>query len=573
VCEGKRPIERCSRSSSSRSSSSLPVAVVATSRSRDVPVTSATPASRGIDQLHHGIVAALAAIKVIPSSQAPRSPEIVLLGKGSSHSELAEFPHWSSVISVDGTALYFPLRPEAEWRRNIAGQHSAVVNKKTVTLIFKIHLDISKPEKPVFSVRDFDAGPFSATFRSTNWGELELKWLSQAQGSSNVLALTQMKGKKFMGLNSLGLAEYLCSLTPGYEGFRAGLKTRGAGEKGDVGPRQQRRIQANLSQSFEELLQRTCPDDLAKAFDFLRGAQSFKELYKGSSEALELNNPAVQSLVDVYKRAKDAKDKMEATFALSIFSTKYNSAVTITLFGCTKHEIKRANLLSRMRRITVIVKADESFGRFEKETVEHMESCALRDDNVLKAAFSDRQCMRYFLGSNINRIYHKYVVETACLGVTNPMGKTSFYRFYRERIFKQKKKKDCACSQCVDEGDVGFDLVLDLVKDVFPVASEKRQKYLNDLANMQLFYERQYRGFLVQSSKEVLQCLTYGLSRPNQPEFRCECKHQHVRTLDILERYKDLFSCLRADILTMDGGTHRDDFIWILDGAEDHLRK
>ena len=63
---------------------------------------------------------------------------------------------------------------------------------------------------------------------------------------------------------------------------------------------------------------------------------------------------------------------------------------------------------------------------FKKETVEHMDVFALRHDNVLRAAFSDRTCERFLLKMNRNRLWLKYseecvkiMIKAMCKAVTN----------------------------------------------------------------------------------------------------------------------------------------------------------
>jgi uncharacterized protein YeaO (DUF488 family) len=169
-------------------------------------------------------------------------------------------------------------------------------------------------------------------------------------------------------------------------------------------------------------------------------------------------------------------------------------------------------------------------------------------------------------------MFRKYHIECECLGVKG-MGKTSFIKFYKEQVFEKMTQVTCACSQCVEEGDAAFDSLCNLVKDVFPSGSELRLWFLDDLANLQHFYQRQYRSFLEKSSVEAHQCLTRALSRPGQEEFSCPCDHPHVSTVDVLERDTNLLNCLRGHISIMKSGTERDDFLWALDGAEIHLHK
>jgi hypothetical protein len=380
LCGGNRPIDRCGNSSG-RTSTSLPSPAEETSRR--------PPSSGNCQQRHPAYLEALPSIKFIPPCSVSRSPAIVVISPGTWKPALAELPLWSGNITHNGKLIHYPFRPDSMWRRDFKeGKWAAAVNKSRVTILFKIVYSVTRPDRPMFSAQDSQS--FNQTIQASTWGELEKKWLSQGSLFSGQKNLQGIEGKRFMGLNSLGLAEYWCSLTPGYEGFRANQPTRGAGEKGTVGKRQRQRIEVSLSESFELLLKRVCPkdSDLSTAFSFLQGAPSFKKLVKTSSEALEQNHPAVQALVVAYQSAVRANEKMEAKFILSLISTKNNRDVTMKIFHCTEHAVKAANTLSRLRRVSVIDKVDTSFGRFPKETVLHMEEFALRQDVVLRAAYN-----------------------------------------------------------------------------------------------------------------------------------------------------------------------------------------
>jgi hypothetical protein len=93
---------------------------------------------------------------------------------------------------------------------------------------------------------------------------------------------------------------------------------------------------------------------------------------------------------------------------------------------------------------------------FRKDTIKHMEDFCLRPDNVMQAAFSNRVCQSFLRFCCQNRLFHKYSLECERLGI-QPMGKTAFYKFYSEKVFKDMTRKTCACSVCVNKGGVAFD--------------------------------------------------------------------------------------------------------------------
>ena len=174
-----------------------------------------------------------------------------------------------------------------------------------------------------------------------------------------------------MGLDNPGVTEYFSSITSGYPGFRRNMRTRGAGDKGVVGDRQKRRKEMSLNDEFVILLRKTCPVNLSQAFSVLKDTNSFKDLFRESSQTLDHSN-TVKALVTSYD---SASSPLEKSFVLSLFSTFNTRAATINTFKCTEHDVKKANLLARLRRLTIIKKTDDStFGRFPKETVTHMES-------------------------------------------------------------------------------------------------------------------------------------------------------------------------------------------------------
>ena len=417
-------------------------------RTRLVGGASSSKATINYDNMHldPGHMQSLTSIKHIPACSETASPAITILQKGTWTDKMLQMTSWSGSIFTGGAQQRYPFRIGAQWRREIiGGQYAAVVNKTKVTLVFTIKLNATTAETPVFAVRDYHAGVFAKEFTAQSFSKLALLWLTQ-HGRTGV-TLADMQGKKFVGLDNPGVAEYFCSITSGYTGFRRNMRTRGAGDKGVVGDRQKRRQEPSLNDEFVMLLRKTCPANLSHAFSVLKGTNSFKDLFRDSSQTLE-NNDAVKALVTSYDSASIA---LEKSFVLSLFSTFNTRAATMKTFKCTEHAVKKANLLARLRRLTIIKKTDEStFGRFAKETVAHMESWALHQDVVRRAAFSDRVSMRYILFQNKNRMHHNYVIHCECAGV-KPLGKTSFFRFYNDNIFRHMTRETCACTQCVED--------------------------------------------------------------------------------------------------------------------------
>ena len=530
----------------------------------------AVPGSRGTANLLPGQVAVLKAMHVVDASRDPRAASLVVLEHGTWNNQLAGMNDWvASVTTLGGGEQRFPLRAGAVWRRNVSGKHAAVVGKASVTLIFEIKLSLSHPEKPVISVRDYDLGAFGRSFSSPSLGTVELEWLSQGPEGGNGLSLTNMRGKAFAGLNNPNLAALFSSWTPGFEGFREGLKTRGPGEK-EVGARQQQRRRGFLTDAFEALLGQACTGNAQTAFNLLQGASSYKNFVKNSSSADDNVQPVVAALVTAYAEAKRTGNKMQARFVLSIYSQVDNRGDTMAAFGCTEYEVKQANMLHRLRRVDPIEKLRHSFGVFSRASVDHFHDFSFRPDNLLRAAFSNRACMRFLLYINRNRMYLKYKNEAQSLGV-KPIGKTTFYRWYSDHMFQDMQRATCACTQCVDYGDVFFDSCRSLVHDALPAGAHSN-KYINAFDNLQHFFERYYRGMLVKSSEQEDACLTLALSRPDEPALRCACNHEHVAPTGVMRWDETVLSNLRRDIVALDKETvDVDDFLWRLDTAEHSL--
>jgi hypothetical protein len=179
---------------------------------------------------------------------------------------MLQMPSWSGSIFTGGESQRYPFRVNAMWRREIiGGKYAEVVNKKKITVIFQIKLNAKTPETPVFSVRDYDEGVFAREFTAPSFSELSRLWLTQ--NGQTGLTLADMQGKTIVGLDNPGVAEYFCSITSGFQGFRRNIRTRGAGDKGveDIGSRHQRRLKTSLLEDFETALGKVCPQDLGQA--------------------------------------------------------------------------------------------------------------------------------------------------------------------------------------------------------------------------------------------------------------------------------------------------------------------
>ena len=159
-----------------------------------------------------------------------------------------------------------------------------------------------------------------------------------------------------------------------------------------------------------------------------------------------------------------------------------------------------------------------------------MESWVLHQNVVRRSVFSDRVSMRYILFTNKNRMHHDYVIHLEWTGV-KPLSKTPFYVFCNDSICRNMTRETCVCTQCVEKDDVvchGIRSVLNA-----PWFAETSHKCLDEMTNMQYFYERNYRPLLERQYSEMHQCLTFALSRSGTP-FSGKCGHDHTNTMSVM---------------------------------------
>jgi hypothetical protein len=198
-------------------------------------------------------------------------------------------------------------------------------------------------------------------------------WLTQ--NGQTGLTLADMEGKKFVGIDNPGVAEYFCSNTSGFEDFRRNMRTWGTGDKGfeDIASRQQRRFKASLLQDVETALGKVCPQDLRQVFELLQSSQDFKTRFLSDMNyRFAQDDKTTQSLVDMYKETVSKEDKKQAQLVLTLYSPFHSQEHTIHLFQCSEHTYKQDNLTHRIRnlpspekRCTVTVLAKDGWLLFE----------------------------------------------------------------------------------------------------------------------------------------------------------------------------------------------------------------
>ena len=279
LCPGRRITSRCkSRVVIPSSRGHLPLAGALAPRRTPTCVNAHLPS--GAKEIHPGQLAALVSVTVIPACGEKKWSALIVSDPGTWTSALAELPEWSGKISVDGKERKFPLRLNAEWRRLVSGKHALALQQEELYLIFKICLDTNNPTRPVFSVRAFKDGPFSVEFKSTNCNDLERMWLSQSNNLSNESgSFSNIKGKVFVGFNNPGLGEYLCSKTPGFEGFGANQIRRGPGVNGDLGERQLQRVTDQVNKKLCDIFSDVPPSMPGPSTEEDRVLQRFPETF------------------------------------------------------------------------------------------------------------------------------------------------------------------------------------------------------------------------------------------------------------------------------------------------------
>jgi hypothetical protein len=562
-CGGNRRPDRCKTKRDP--GSEQPAVTCAVTRGGGEVVATATTTSTLLPRE----VRAVEVVKVIPASQSPRHCEIVVLGNGRWGQNLENLPGYTlkGYQSAGAKAVPFPLRPGATWLRIIGGPHARVLGKDKVTIRFEISMSSTNPARPLFWARDFHEGPFSPSVSSVSQGALELAWLSQKHGDDDVkLCLSDMKGARFTGLDIWLLGAHFRSVTAGFHGFREGVQGRGRG-KDEVGERQTRRLAHSLLEDFKAALGRACPTDLVGAFEMLQNSQAFQaEFQSGLKYRFSQDDRGTQALVKLYTKCIEKKDSNQARYILSLYSPWHKREDTMIVFHCTEHACKSANLFHRLRDLPEPVHRVR-LSVFRKNTVKHMEDFCLRPDNVMRAAFSDRACQSFLRFCCRNRLFHKYSLECERLGI-KPMGKTAFYKFYSEKVFKDMTRKTCACSVCVNKGGVAFDTFRCLVTEVFR-GTELCSKYLSSITNLEHFMERNYRSMLQRSSKDSNVCMTFALSNEEDENFRCRCDHEHTPNCEILQQDVALFLSLREDITLHSMTEDLPDNLWVYQRAVD----
>jgi hypothetical protein len=133
-----------------------------------------------------------------------------------------------------------------------------------------------------------------------------------------------------------------------------------------------------------------------------------------------------------------------------------------------------------------------------------------------------------------------YKEECAGLGMV-PLSRSTFYKFMSNRVFKDMKPYECACSACVDFGDAAFAF---LEEGIAKLSGDVKKELAGAVSNQQLFYKAHYKRVLATHAAlpddgpdrpcQSRACLSLALGRPGK-EFGPPCCKHHVDTDDSLK--------------------------------------
>jgi hypothetical protein len=339
---------------------------------------------------HNQVVLGLAQLQnlhkvLLKISVSKHEGEIEVLSQGAWEKDMASRPEWCNGGSIHGINMPFPLRIGAIWTVRCKGVHAQACvpagGQSRDSVRIKVEIGI-KESSPVFCVSNFDNGVFSKVFRGETPGVVERKWMTQhehfQQGYTS-------NGRRFLGLSSNTLAEYFCSITPGF--LEENSTIRG-GRAEEVGERQGRRRTALIFDEFQKAMEAGAKmigqnATALDAFKCLVEASRFAPFQSIADLHSQVKNPAFQSILDRYKASTDKKEKMEL---LSLVSPHQHREKTMLEFGCSARQCKQANLHHKIRALPKNYKSATTRCRILKATAAHAEIFLLRDDNVLRAA-------------------------------------------------------------------------------------------------------------------------------------------------------------------------------------------
>ena len=200
--------------------------------------------------------------------------------------------------------------------------------------------------------------------------------------------------------------------------------------------------------AFRNALSRGGKDE-QEAFRILIQSRKFKSEF-GDMLEREYGEQNAQGLVEAYKSCMNKGEKRQALLLLSTYSSCHPRSQTMSRFECSVRQVQNANMLWRLRHVPEDTKSVHKYSTFSRETVIHAEAFSLRQDKVLRVPFSKGPCSDAFLlRAPRNRMFLKYKDECLHQNI-KPMGRTSFFKFYGESIFKNMTRvRMCRVRVCV----------------------------------------------------------------------------------------------------------------------------
>jgi hypothetical protein len=141
---------------------------------------------------------------------------------------------------------------------------------------------------------------------------------------------------------------------------------------------------------------------------------------------------------------------------------------------------------------------------------------------------------KFHLVMNRLRLFLKYTDECERLCVKT-MGETTFYSYDKD-IFKNMTRQTCCCTQCVNKGDVTFDILRQLYTTDLgqSLSTSEQTSWLNHIQNLEHFFERYYRGMLKINSDDCNMCMTHALSKVDDENGRRVCDHEHSAKFELM---------------------------------------
>lgn len=480
-------------------------------------------------------------------------------------------PGFVCTFRNDSNLMPFPLRVGSFWTKDVTGRHAMVLNKPSATIAFKITVNPGKPAVPLFVACDHDEF-FSTKIYADNPNELEQKWLSRSGTNTH----ETVRGKDFMGFSNPDFGNYFRQITsPEFSDAAPTTRKTRVRMILDQGQRQSRRLRKQFFGSFDECMKKLLPTNPAGAFQLLREHSQFYSQYDStrvnSSTNQLITGAALDNMVTAYANENDKSFKIRI---LAMYSPFHSYENTISTFpGVNRHLCKQANVYNKLTSGKLRIKKEQhSIMRMSKETVDHAERFALSAENTLRVAHSDSSGMRFLRLANRLRMFRNYKAQCKRNG-GRAMGRSRFYEYFSEKIFKDAKATTCACVSCVENGDMSFDDLISMLRST-AFSDDVRSRLLDGAKRLQNFFKFTFKGLLQSTSTDSRTCVQYALSIPGDPELCTTCDHTHTDSTPAMHFepafMEEVTKSLR-EVTEWSEGTSQKDSLRMLENIKDNI--